>query len=509
MKVRVGKWAWIEGLKEKEKALLENLLTVIPDVMPEYGQESVPIKLYREGSDGTFGVARSYFLQKATMQHEVIDITSDGSPMSDFKSLVNYDPPREEQKVAVESILKKMEEQKLGGMILEAAPGTGKTVMSLQVAWLHGRSTMVLVHKEFLMRQWVDRIKAFFPEARIGLVWGDKCEYENVDFTIGMIQSMTSGRHSKYPKEMFDSFGLVISDEVHRIGAHTWSEVISMFSAKWRLGISATVRRKDGAEAVFKNHIGKIEYRFKTPSLIPQVKRVILNTDYEKHRVNRPNGGHYFVIKSKMKTAQHISALCDHKGRNQEIVDQIIQPLKAGRKIMVLSERLEQLKELADMLVEETLGADFGFHWRHDFYTGHWFTSEVKEVVQGKRIIEVLKKKKRSEAELTVAEGANVIFATKQMVAEALDIPALDVLVIATPISDVEQSVGRIRRICKPNDKCYHFCPWRAKGCEGKPTPIVVDIIDKDIMPVKKRWNNRAKYYVKIKAMERARMLVD
>ncbi len=97
------------------------------------------------------------------------------------------------------------------------------------------------------------------------------------------------------------------------------------------------------------------------------------------------------------------------------------------------------------------------------------------------------------------------------MTSEGLDISALDVLVLALPISDVEQTVGRVRRHCVPDEhgiQCRHYCPWRTK-CKGKPTPIVVDVIDKEIFRVKKKWNSRARYYRKIGALKPRDMIID
>jgi len=513
MIVRIGKWAWMDGLSDVEKTQLEKMLTIYPAKMAEYGQISEPIRLYRHGNTGEFGVARSYFLEKRTKNHKIIDMTTDGEPMSKFNSLVKFDGIHKEQRIAIDTLKNKMNIMKLGGLILDAEPGTGKTVMALQLAFELGRKTMVLVHKEFLLSQWSDRIKQFFPDARIGYVWQNKCEYENVDFTIGMIQSMTGGRDLKYPKEMFESYGLVITDEVHRIGSLTWSDVISMFSARWRLGVSGTVRRKDGAENVFYYHIGKKGYKLKTQSLIPKIKRLILDTNYSEYFAKTESGYSYKIPFGKMKTVHHIGALVEHRERNEYIIDQVEEALKAGRKIMVLSERLEHLKDLSEMLAERMLGLELGFRWRFDFYTGEWFTGKykIKTIKTKLRIkkIEVETKRKRSESELQLAGTANVIFSTKQMVAEALDVPSLDVLILATPFSDVEQAVGRIRRPCKPSDKCYATCPWRAEHCQGKPDPIVVDIIDRDIFPIKRKWYTRSKYYVKIGAMSSDKAIID
>jgi hypothetical protein len=126
------------------------------------------------------------------------------------------------------------------------------------------------------------------------------------------------------------------------------------------------------------------------------------------------------------------------------------------------------------------------------------------ELAKNFRICQKKKEKKRSltEQELFDVERARVIYATYQMVAEGVDLPAVDTLGLATPISDVEQAVGRVRRFCVPDpawpEKCAHFCAWRAEMCQGKAQPVVFDIVDQGYpLPAKRErwrqewyWNN-------------------
>jgi hypothetical protein len=96
-------------------------------------------------------------------------------------------------------------------------------------------------------------------------------------------------------------------------------------------------------------------------------------------------------------------------------------------------------------------------------------------------------KKVQTQEQLDVAERGRVVYATYQMCAEGVDIPAIDTQILASPVSDAEQAVGRIRRFCIPESEkdgdkspedCQHYCAWRAGECLGKPTPMVADIVD-------------------------------
>jgi superfamily II DNA or RNA helicase len=127
-----------------------------------------------------------------------------------------------------------------------------------------------------------------------------------------------------------------------------------------------------------------------------------------------------------------------------------------------------------------------------DCYTGEWYVGGVDAKGEPR-------KRTRTEADLKQAERANVVLATKQMIEEGLDIPAIDVLVLVTPLGDAEQAVGRVRRHCKPSEtKCKHLCPWRAGSCEGKPHPIVVDVVDENVTRLMNSYKRRLGFYKEI-----------
>jgi len=81
------------------------------------------------------------------------------------------------------------------------------------------------------------------------------------------------------------------------------------------------------------------------------------------------------------------------------------------------------------------------------------------------------------EAALKESETKKVIVASYAMAAEGLDIKSLTTLIMATPKTDIEQSVGRILR-------------------EKHGSPVVVDIIDEHD-PFKNQWNKRKIFYKK------------
>lgn len=449
MKVVVDTWAWVskEDLTIVQLQALRATLTVVPRKVGDYpgDEDPKPIKLFVE-TDTHIGVAREYFLSRRTPEHEVVFQTTEGSKEAWNGPFVFSGALREEQAQAIAEVSALLRDGTCGG-IIRAAPGWGKTVAACALMHALQVPTLVVVHKEFLVDQWRQRIEAFLPSSSVGLVQQDVCDFQDKSVVIGMVHSLVD---RTYPDAFYQWPGLVITDEVHRIGAETWSRVPPKFPARWRVGFSATPRRKDGAEAVFLNHIGAVIFKAKEQRLKVKVRRV-----FTKFRlVKTENFNPALISKSLL-----LKFLCTSNARNQEIVDQLVLAVQAGRKIIVLSERLQHLDVLNQMLLS-SWPSNAGPAPSTGFYVGGM-----------------------SQESLRDASGTRVIFATSQFAAEGLDIPALDTLFLTTPLSDVEQAVGRIQR------------PY-----DGKKDPVVVDFVDDKVPLCKKLADSRDKLYARVAA---------
>lgn len=326
---------------------------------------------------------------------------------------------------------------------------THNTVLSLNAFTRIGRSALVIVNRGFLQDQWVKRIKGtkkipgFVPDARVGIIKGPKCQYgDDFDISIAMIQTLAAQK-DKLPEGFWNSFGLIITDEVHRIGAPKWNDIVPKFSASYRLGVSATPRRKDGMEPVFFSHIGMVLHESKVKRVTPKLRRIYTSFQIPQTHKFIPNRAGDEVLKR---------WLVKSPERNQLIINELVMACRAGRKIIVLSERrkhLEILKEMFDAV--KPAGKETAF------YIGGM-----------KRF------------ELEAAESADLIFSSYQMTSEAFDVPELDTAFLVSPLSDVEQSVGRIMR--EYGDK--------------KPA-VVTDFIDDAIPRFSSMWNRRREFYIK------------
>lgn len=474
-----GGWVWLRKADYAPSYLnhLRRVLTCYPSATSEHSKsEPPPIRLYEDRRE-VIGVPRGWFIDQADYDRsEVMERVSDGAPIhKDAQSLMRFEGPFAEQGNAIGIMQDYMREKGFGGFLLQAGCGFGKTNTSLELAYRNGRRTLILVHKEFFLRQWRERIETFFTGAKIGFIRQDSCDYEGCDFVIGMLQSIArdDGAGSKYPAEMYEAFGMIISDECHRIGAQTWSDIMPRFTARWRLGLTATPRRKDDAEMVFFKHIGPVIYRAKTSAIVPEVRVLETAAMLKGKRVYGR-----FKPPESLGHTEVLSQIVKDDERSRVIAEVVARAVASGRKVMIISERLKHLDVIKAKCLDELLRLDYDLE--PDVEVDYMIGSQTEEG-------------------LKQAERANIILATKQMVEEGLDVPAIDVLVLATPMSDVEQTVGRVRRHCKPSpSKCEHMCPWRARECAGKPHPIVVDVHDPLIPQAVRKVKKRNDFYTRI-----------
>lgn len=501
MTATVAGWVWMDGLSAAQRANLRASLTIRPRKTTDIATAATPapIELFREEGD-RFAVPRGYWRQKRSGLHLERVAVSGGIPMQPLASTWTADGPFAEQAEIIEALLRALTAEPWGGGLLEAACGTGKSEVGIELAHRLGCSTMILVHKEFLLRQWRKRIQKVLPGARVGIVQQDRCEWEGVDFCVGLMQSLVrdDGQGAKYDPRLYQAFGLLLVDEAHHVPSATFSQVLPRFNAAMELGLSATFRRKDGAEDVFYYQLGPVLYTASAKPMIPQVR--VLRTEATVRPIQRgwdraAKAWRYEVPVEKLNSAQVLTQLADDVPRQRMIVDQVLRAARAGRKVLVVSERLEHLRDMATSVAAATEEWARGAPTQ-DFYTGQWFTGASWDCAgKGHRKGDP-KKADRTEAQLDAAEGAQILWATRQMVDEAFDVAACDVLILATPVTDAEQVVGRVQRWCRPDPaKCARLCPWRAGSCEGKPVPVVVDLVDARVAKVAGKWRRRQRLY--------------
>jgi hypothetical protein len=327
------------------------------------------------------------------------------------------------------------------GGILEVPCGRGKTIMALKIISLLKKKTLILVHKEFLMNQWIERIQDFLPGAKVGKIQGQVFDVDGKDIVIGMIQTLYD---KEFAADTFSSFGLTIIDEVHRIGSEQFSKTLFKTITPYMLGISATVERKDKLTKILYMFIGeKIYTEKREDDDLVSVRAV-------RYQSNDPEFNEVELdFRGTAKYSTMITKLCSF-GPRSDFILRILKDLveeEPDNQIMILCHNRSLLSYLYDGIVHRRI-APVGY------YVGGMKQDKLQET-----------------------EGKQIVLATYAMAAEALDIKSLSTLVMVTPKTDITQSVGRILRVKHEN-------------------PIIVDIVDSHDL-FENQWKQRKRFYKK------------
>jgi len=297
----------------------------------------------------------------------------------------------------------------IGGGVLSLPTGYGKTTVALHVISQIAVKTLIIVHKEFLMNQWIERIQFFLPSAKIGIIRQNKVDVEGKDIVIAMLQSLSM---KTYEPSVFKGFGLTIIDETHHICSKTFSCALFNVSTKYILGLSATPERKDGLTKILNWSVGEVCFKVERDTSM-------LDITLERHTYTCPTFCDTEIPLSstgKVSVPEIINIISKNVERNKMIALRLCEFQKSGRKTILLTDRRQQCLTLKEMILEMDI-QDVGL------YMGGMKQHELK-----------------------LSENMNIILATYSLAQEGLDIPALDTLILATPKTDVVQACGRILR---------------------------------------------------------------
>jgi len=354
---------------------------------------------------------------------------------------------------------------------------THNTVMALKIVSLLKKKTLILVHKEFLMNQWIERIEEFLPGARVGKIQASTCDIDNKDIVIGMIQTMYN---KVFPQEVYSQFGLTIIDEVHRIGSEEFSKTLLKTITPYMLGISATVERKDKLTKLLYMFIGpKIHSMLRKQDDIVNVRGIeFMTNDAEFNEVE-------VDWKGQPKYSTMISKICGF-GPRRDFIVKVVRDLireSPNSQIMVLAHNRSLLTYLYETLNAgaATTGAATATPSQSRKPPACGITSSddllLAGGVRGAAAPAGFYVGGMKQKDLQETESKQIVLATYAMAAEALDIKTLSTLVMATPKTDITQSVGRILRMKHEN-------------------PIIVDIIDTHDT-FQNQWKLRKRFYKK------------
>ena len=366
-----------------------------------------------------------------------------------------------------------------------ASTGKGKTVVALWLAATLGVRVLVVVPTTEIMEGWIRETKEHLG-LDAGTVRQGKCEWRGRNVVVALIHSLAK---RDYGAEFYNAFGLVVWDEVHVVGAFTFSRTLGLFPSQYKLGLTATARRKDGAESLFLNYFGE-GYAKQHEKALP----CDCFTVRYRHQADRRWPKQLAIV---------LNILAATKHRNEFLVRWLMWLWTRNRQILGLSDRIEQLETVRDMLVAKGVPREsIGIVAKQRTYRYEDAYKPTKKVMQGhrywylaRRWVEVrvtmklprgahvslcdddtqpellvhhkdlhvrFKKPVRvavTKEEIAEAKTKQIILATYGMFSMGANVPRLDAGIDLTPRATGEQQIGRVRRYLPGKPKALWITP--------------------------------------------------
>ena len=370
---------------------------------------------------------------------------------------------REEQQPAADALLAH------DNGILAATTAFGKTVIGAHIIAQRKVNTLVILNKKTLLSQWIKQLGEFLivneepiveytPTGRkkkksvIGRIGGGTTNPGGI-IDVALMQSLVSGDDVK---DIVKDYGMVIVDECHRVAAFTFEKIVKATNARYVYGLTATPTRKEGHHPIIYMHCGKIRYRVDAKSqaearpfehyIIPRFTRFI-------KPAHRDDKWHISDVYSDIQNSEI---------RNNLIVQDVTAAVEQGRNPIILTERKEHVRILADRLrvcAKNVIAL-----------TGGLGEKESREILQ-------------SVADIPEDESF-ILIATGKYVGEGFDMPRLDTLFLAMPISwsgTIQQYAGRLHRLF-----------------DGKEEVQIYDYVDVHVTMLENMYQKRQRSYAAI-----------
>jgi superfamily II DNA or RNA helicase/very-short-patch-repair endonuclease len=306
--------------------------------------------------------------------------------------------------------------------VLAATTAFGKTVVAAWLIARRGVSTLVLVHRRQLLDQWVDRLSTFLdiPAKSIGRIGGGRSRpTRRVD--VGIIQSLV---RKGVVADIVADYGHVVVDECHHLSAHSFEQVARQAKARFILGLSATVARKDGHHPIIFMQCGPVRHqvnaRVQAASRPFEHFVLVQPTPFQPSRSPEPD--------KRVEFQTLYQELIDDQARTRRICEDVVDAVHNGRSPLILTERNDHLDRFEQELM-----------------------TRVDHVVVLRAGTGKKQRQAVSERLATIPrDGRRVILATGRYVGEGFDDPRLDTLFLTLPVSwrgTVAQYAGRLHRL--------------------------------------------------------------
>jgi superfamily II DNA or RNA helicase len=306
--------------------------------------------------------------------------------------------------------------------VLSATTAFGKTVVAAWLIAQRGVNTLVLVHRRQLLQQWVERLSTFLGLSskgigRIGA--GQRKPTGSLD--VAVIQSLVRKR---VVSDCVGEYGQIIIDECHHLSAHSFEQVVRRAKARFVLGLSATVARKDGHHPIIFMQCGPVRHHV-------DAKAQAAARPFQHTVLVRPTSFRPLVAANpdvRIQFQDLYGELIADEQRNQTICDEVVQAVREGRSPLVLTERNEHIDRLADQLTPSVAHLVV--------LRGGTRPKDTQAVIA--RLAAIPEDEQR------------VLLATGRYIGEGFDDARLDTLFLTLPVSwrgTIAQYVGRLHRL--------------------------------------------------------------
>lgn len=349
----------------------------------------------------------------------------------------DLDPRFERQTDCVNDMLREQQ-----GLCLRP-PGTGKTQIALAFAAACRTRTLVLVHTEDILNQWVEYTENAIPElnGKVGVIRGKTCTIGHI--TIATVQTLNSAYLTKGLK-WWSQFGAVIADEAHHVAAESWESVLNTCPAFYRFGFTASATRADGMHPTVRFLVGPVIHRQKFSSPV-KLEVVPVRTNFRA------------LYRGHFDWTRLVSALVTDRERNKLIARIADEEIREGNSVLVLSRRIEHLEHIAELMRED----------------GEILAAATVSKPERKRILAAFKK-----------GDVRCVLAT-QLADEALDVPRLNRVLLTHPGKHegrIIQQIGRAIRVFGEKDDA-----------------VIYDFVDRRVGVLMRQWDQRKHTYHKEK----------
>jgi superfamily II DNA or RNA helicase len=306
--------------------------------------------------------------------------------------------------------------------VLAATTAFGKTVVAAWLIAKRGVNSLVLVHRRQLLDQWIERLSTFLgvPAKSIGRIGGGRSRPTGrVD--VGIIQGFV--RKGVVDDRIAD-YGHIIVDECHHLSAQSFERVVRQAKARFVIGLSATVARKDGHHPIIFMQCGPVRHqvnaRAQAASRPFEHFVLVQPTSFRPTRGPDPD--------KRVEFQTLYQELVDDAARTQRICEDVVESVRNGRSPLILTERNEQLdcfeRELASRV--------------HHVVVLRAGMGKRQRLAVNERLAAIAR------------DEGRIIVATGKYVGEGVDDPRLDTLFLALPVSwrgTVAQYAGRLHRL--------------------------------------------------------------